>query len=67
MRIINQKVEHKKYGSGTVFALRGDKVYVAFGKLYGDLPLPYPESFKGDMKLVNPELQEALLEELEFG
>lgn len=64
MKIINQKVEHRKYGRGTVFALRGNQVYVTFGKLYGDMPLPYPEAFKGDMKLVDPELQEMLMEEL---
>ena len=64
MKIINQKVEHRKYGRGTVFALRGNQVYVTFGKLYGDMPLPYPEAFKVDMKLVDPELQEMLMEEL---
>lgn len=66
MKIINQKVEHKKYGRGTVFALRANQIYVTFGKLYGDIRLPYPEAFREDMKLVNPELQEMLMEELEF-
>ena len=43
MRIMNQKVEHKRYGIGTIFALKGKKVYVAFGKLYGDMAFPYPK------------------------
>ena len=60
MRIMNQKVEHKRYGIGTIFALKGKKVYVAFGKLYGDMAFPYPKVFEGDMKLVNQELQEEL-------
>ena len=63
MRIMNQKVEHKRYGIGTIFALKGKKVYVAFGKLYGDMAFPYPKVFEGDMKLVNQELQEELMEE----
>ena len=49
MRIMNQKVEHKRYGIGTIFALKGKKVYVAFGKLYGDMAFPYPKVFEGDM------------------
>ena len=64
MRIMNQKVEHNRYGIGTIFALKGKKVYVAFGKLYGDMAFPYPKVFEGDMKLVNQELQEELMEEL---
>ncbi|MFR2691846.1 MAG: hypothetical protein ACLTBV_12725 [Enterocloster bolteae] len=35
MRIMNQKVEHKRYGIGTIFALKGKKVYVAFGSYTG--------------------------------
>ena len=46
MRIMNQKVEHKRYGIGTIFALKGKKVYVAFGKLYGDMAFPYPKVFE---------------------
>lgn len=64
MRIMNQRVEHKRYGIGTIFALKGKKVYVAFGKLYGDMAFSYPKVFEGDMKLVNQELQEELMEEL---
>lgn len=64
MKIINQKVEHKRFGAGTIFALKGKKVYVAFGKLYGDMAFPYPQVFQGDMKMADPELQEEILEEL---
>ncbi len=32
MRIMNQKVEHKKFGMGTIFALKDGEVYVTFEK-----------------------------------
>lgn len=64
MRIMNQKVDHKKFGRGTIFALKGDKIYVSFGKIYGDMQLPYPEVFRRDMKLEDPDLQEEILEEI---
>lgn len=64
MRIMNQKVEHKRYGTGTIFALKGKKVYVAFGKLYGDMAFPYPQVFEEDMKLMDRDLQQELMEEL---
>lgn len=64
MRIMNQKVEHNKFGQGTVFALRDKKVYVAFGKLFGDKFFPYPDVFKEDMHFCDEEIQEEIRYEL---
>ena len=63
MTSINQKVEHRRFGAGTIFALKGGKVYVAFGKLYGDMAFPYPQVFVSDMKMMDRDLQEEILDE----
>lgn len=65
MRIMNQKVEHKKFGMGTIFALKDGKVYVTFGKIFGDKAFSYPEVFAGDMKMCDEELQEEILEDMQ--
>lgn len=64
MKIMNQKVNHKKYGAGTIFAFKDNKVYVSFGKLFGEKNFPYPEVFRNDMKLVDEDSQEEVDEEI---
>lgn len=64
MKIMNQKVEHKKYGAGTIFALKDQKVYVTFGKIYGDKSFSYPEIFVSDMKMCDEDAQEEILEDI---
>ncbi|RHB46052.1 hypothetical protein DW886_06795 [Enterocloster aldenensis] len=64
MKIINQKVEHKKFGYGTIFALKDNKVYVKFGKIFGDRFFAYPDIFASDMIMCNEDLQEEILEEI---
>lgn len=64
MKIMNQKVEHKKFGRGTIFALKDQKVYVSFGKIFGEKAFPYPESFETDMKMCDEEAQEEVLEDI---
>lgn len=64
MKIMNQKVEHKKFGQGTVFALKDNHVYVTFGKIFGDKSFSYPDVFAADMKMCDEDAQEEMLEEI---
>lgn len=64
MNLLKQKVEHRTFGTGTIFAVKGNRIYVTFRKPYGDKVLPYPEVFRQNMSLVNGELQDNLLAEL---
>lgn len=65
MKIINKKVEHTRYGAGTIYAMNGGKVYIEFGKIFGMKSFPYPQVFsEGNMKLMDEELQEDLMEDL---
>lgn len=64
MKIMNQKVEHKKFGLGTIFALKDNKVYVTFGKIFGDKSFPYPEVFVNDMKMCDEDAQEDILDDI---
>lgn len=64
MKIMNQKVEHKKFGTGTIFALKDEKVYVTFGKIFGDKSFPFPEVFISDMKMCDEDAQEEIMEDI---
>lgn len=64
MKIMNQKVEHKRFGQGTVIGLKDRKLYVSFGKIFGDKGFAYPDVFKHDMKLLDGDAQEEMMEEL---
>lgn len=66
MKIMDKKVEHKRFGMGTIIALKENKIYVSFGKVFGDRILPYPEVFRSDMRLMDEELQGELMEDLEL-
>lgn len=64
MRIMNQRVEHKRFGPGTIFALKDQKVYVKFGKIYGDKIFPYPDVFISDMKMCDEDAQEEIMDDI---
>lgn len=64
MKIMNQRVEHKRFGQGTIFALKDQKVYVKFGKIYGDKSFPYPDVFEQDMKMCDRDAQEEIMDDI---
>lgn len=64
MKIMNQRVEHKRFGQGTIFALKDQKVYVKFGKIYGDKVFPYPDVFEGDMIMCDRDAQEEIQDDV---
>ena len=64
MKIMDKKVLHKRFGMGSVIGLKDNKIYVSFGKIFGDKALPYPEVFASDMKMMDEDLQEELMEDI---
>lgn len=64
MKIMNQKVEHKRFGRGTIFALKDQRIYVSFGKIFGEKAFSYPQVFEEDMKMCDEEAQEEVLEDI---
>ena len=64
MKIMDKKVMHKRFGMGSVIGLKDNKIYVSFGKIFGDKALPYPEGFASDMKMMDEDLQEELMEDI---
>ena len=64
MKIMDKKVMHKRFGMGRVIGLKDNKIYVSFGKIFGDKALPYPEVFASDMKMMDEDLQEELMEDI---
>lgn len=66
MKIMDQKVEHKKFGMGKIFALKDQKVYVTFGKIFGDKSFPFPEVFVSDMKMCDEDAQEEIMEDIKM-
>ena len=58
MKIMDKKVMHKRFGMGSVIGLKDNKIYVSFGKM------PYPEVFASDMKMMDEDLQEELMEDI---
>lgn len=63
MKIMDKKVLHKRFGIGSIIGLKGNKIYVSFGKIFGDKMFAYPEVFAEDMKMMDADLQEEILEE----
>lgn len=64
MKIMNQQVDHKRFGRGTVIGMKNNRIYVSFGKVFGDKGFPYPQVFATDMKMVDEGLQEEILDEI---
>ena len=64
MKIMDKKVMHKRFGMGSVIGLKDNKIYVSFGKIFGDKALPYPEVFASDMNMMDEDLQEELMEDI---
>lgn len=60
----NESVKHVRYGTGRVAEVVQNHMVVLFDGEAGRKVFPYPKVFEGDMKLVNQELQEELMEEL---
>ena len=58
MRIMDKKVVHKRFGMGSIIGLKDNKIYVSFGKIFGD------KIFPGDMKMMDEDLQEELMEDI---
>lgn len=64
MKIMNKQVDHKRFGRGTIIGLKNNKVYVSFGKIFGDKGFSYPEVFVSDMTMLDEDLQEEIMDEI---
>lgn len=64
MKIMDKKVLHKRFGMGSIIGLKGNRIYVSFGKVFGDKVFAYPEVFAEDMKMMDADLQEEIMEEV---
>ena len=65
MKLISEKVEHKKYGIGVITESNDDKIMVPFQKETENKMFQYPESFGNFLKAVNPAVQEDVMEDYE--
>lgn len=63
MKLISEKVEHKKFGIGVVTETNHDKIKVQFQIGEEDKTFQYPESFGAFLKAVNPAVQEDVMED----
>lgn len=64
MIILNEIVEHIKFGSGVITELNGPKILVKFQDDIGTKMFLYPEAFESFLKAVNLKVENYVLEEL---
>lgn len=62
--MINEKVEHKKYGSGEIVEVKDDKITVIFEKINEKKSFKYPESFEKFLVAKNNEFKEKIFEDI---
>lgn len=64
MNIANEKVNHIKFGSGVITEVGEHKILVQFQDNVGVKAFLYPEAFEKFLEVVNPEVQNSILEKL---
>jgi hypothetical protein len=64
MILVNEKVEHISYGIGVVTEEEGNKILVQFKEDIGSKTFLYPDAFERFLKVVNPNVESSVLEEL---
>lgn len=63
MTLINEKVEHIKYGTGIIKEVKDNKLWVQFNDNIGTKVFLYPDAFEKFLKAVNPAVENDALEE----
>lgn len=63
MIIVNERVEHIKFGFGVITEVKDHRIWVQFQDMIGTKAFLYPEAFEKFMKAVNPEVENNILEE----
>lgn len=63
MKLLGRQAVHGKYGAGTVTDLNNDVLRVFFDQS-GSRAFRYPDVFRTDLRLEDPELQKKLMQEL---
>ena len=66
MKLVGQKVSHKKYGAGTVRDCDQKSVTVYFDA-WGAHTFSYPQAFVKELRAVDPAFDRAVREELSRG
>ena len=65
MNLLEEKVEHSQFGSGTVIRQSDTRVEVQFGKAYGIKKFVYPSAFISFLTLSDPAAKENLFSEIQ--
>lgn len=63
MELVNQIVEHIKFGPGVIAEINDDKIVVHFKDKIGTKIFIYPDAFDKFLKAVNPTAQNNVMEE----
>lgn len=66
MNIVHERVNHLKFGTGTITAQDSSTVTVKFSKEYGSKKFLYPSVFKIFLNLCNPFMNEQMSNELQL-
>lgn len=64
MELISEKVEHTKFGLGTIVDLEQNKVSVEFSNQFGKKSFIFPDAFEQFLKLNNPIAEEDVMEQV---
>ena len=64
MNIVNEKVEHSKFGLGVIKEVKDHKISVQFEDMSETKEFLYPEIFEIFLKAMNPTVENNVLEEL---
>lgn len=63
MIIVNERVEHIKFGFGVITEVKDHRIWVQFKDMIGTKVFLYPEAFEKFLKAVNPTVENNVLEE----
>lgn len=63
-KMLNEKVENKKYGTGTIVNTGDSKITVKFQELEEEKIFKYPDAFDGFLKFENKTLEGKALEDI---
>lgn len=64
MNLLNEKVEHSKFGTGVIKSNENGVIRIAFDMAIGEKAFIYPDAFSSFLKLNNPQLNEQVQYEL---
>lgn len=64
MTIVNERVEHIMFGFGVIMEAKDHRIWVQFQDEIGTKAFLYPEVFERFLKVLNPTVENNVLEEL---